>query len=215
MWRWFTAVQNTIHQGIKQKHVPSPTIQLHLQSFFDNVAMLMTLQLQSLCKVFMEKYTEFLCRSKENHMFIIKLVAVGQQIKLEPTYHDFETVLLDILDSLLHSVRIIPRVENHLNTSESSFEVWRKQVYEYKSWINKFMYTADKIVDLGMFQLDFRELYESLASQTEILLEKLLNNISNEHQEESKRMVAERNKFAEQLLELNFLFFNASLTQDL
>ncbi|XP_076342483.1 dynein axonemal heavy chain 7-like isoform X2 [Tachypleus tridentatus] len=90
--------------------------------------------------------------------------------------------------------------------SESSFEVWRKQVYEYKSWINKFMYTADKIVDLGMFQLDFRELYESLASQTEILLEKLLNNISNEHQEESKRMVAERNKFAEQLLELNFLF---------
>ncbi|XP_076343385.1 uncharacterized protein LOC143243410 isoform X3 [Tachypleus tridentatus] len=27
------------------------------------------------------------------------------------------------------------------------------------------------------------------------------------------RMVAERNKFAEQLLELNFLFFNASLTQ--
>ncbi|XP_076367296.1 dynein axonemal heavy chain 7-like [Tachypleus tridentatus] len=49
------------------------------------------------------------------------------------------------------------------------------------------MYTADKIVDLGMFQLDFRELYESLASQTEILLEKLLNNISNEHQEESKR----------------------------
>ncbi|XP_076342909.1 dynein axonemal heavy chain 7-like isoform X1 [Tachypleus tridentatus] len=90
--------------------------------------------------------------------------------------------------------------------SESSFEVWRRQVYEYKSWINKFMYTADKIVDLGMFQLDFRELYESLASQTEILLEKLLNNISNEHQEESKRMVAERNKFAEQLLELNFLF---------
>ncbi|XP_076342910.1 dynein axonemal heavy chain 7-like isoform X2 [Tachypleus tridentatus] len=71
--------------------------------------------------------------------------------------------------------------------SESSFEVWRRQVYEYKSWINKFMYTADKIVDLGMFQLDFRELYESLASQTEILLEKLLNNISNEHQEESKR----------------------------
>ncbi|XP_076359417.1 uncharacterized protein LOC143251934 isoform X1 [Tachypleus tridentatus] len=71
--------------------------------------------------------------------------------------------------------------------SESSFVVWRKQVYEYKSWINKFMYTADKIVDLGMFQLDFREHYESLASQTEILLEKLLNNISNEHQEESKR----------------------------
>ncbi|XP_076342850.1 dynein axonemal heavy chain 7-like isoform X2 [Tachypleus tridentatus] len=139
----------------------------------------------------MEKYTEFLCRSKENHMFIIKLVAVGQQIKLEPTYHDFETVLLDILDSLLHSVRIIPRVENHLNTSESSFEVWRKQVYEYKSWINKFMYTADKIVDLGMFQLDFREHYESLASQTEILLEKLLNNISNEHQEESKRICDE------------------------
>ncbi|XP_076359422.1 dynein axonemal heavy chain 7-like isoform X2 [Tachypleus tridentatus] len=114
--RWFTAVQNIIHHGIKQKHVPSPTIQLHLQSFFDNAAMLMTLQLQSLCKVFMEKYTEFLCRSKENHMFIIKLVAVGQQIKLEPTYHNFETVLLDILDSLLHSVRIIPRVENHLNT---------------------------------------------------------------------------------------------------
>ncbi|XP_076342464.1 dynein axonemal heavy chain 12-like isoform X4 [Tachypleus tridentatus] len=75
--------------------------------------------------------------------------------------------------------------------SESSFEVWRKQVYEYKSWINKFMYTADKIVDLGMFQLDFRELYESLASQTEILLEKLLNNISNEHQEESKRICDE------------------------
>ncbi|XP_076342115.1 uncharacterized protein LOC143251934 isoform X3 [Tachypleus tridentatus] len=72
--------------------------------------------------------------------------------------------------------------------SESSFVVWRKQVYEYKSWINKFMYTADKIVDLGMFQLDFREHYESLASQTEILLEKLLNNISNEHQEESKSL---------------------------
>ncbi|XP_076308480.1 dynein axonemal heavy chain 7-like [Tachypleus tridentatus] len=264
--RWFTAVQNIIHQGIKQKHVPSPTNQLYLQSFFDNVAMLMTLQLQSLCKVSMEKYTEFLCTSKENHIFIIKLVAVGQQIKLEPTYHDFETVLLDVLDSLLHSVRIIPRVENRLNTehtrilesksplqpvileevitslktqiltvlkeqfqhpqkymnnfnkylyildgeaekslfnmleSENSFEVWRKQVYEYKSWINKFMYTADKIVDLGMFQLDFRELYESLASQTEILLEKLLNHISNEHQEESKRICDEYKQIVDKAL---------------
>ncbi|XP_022247842.1 dynein heavy chain 7, axonemal-like, partial [Limulus polyphemus] len=117
--RWFTAVQNIIHQGIKRKHVPPSTNQLHLQSFFDNVAMLMTLQLQSLCKLSVEEYTEFLCTSEESHIFIIRLIAVGQQIKLEPTYHDFETVLLDVFDSLLHAVSIIPRVENRLNTEHT------------------------------------------------------------------------------------------------
>ncbi|XP_022247843.1 dynein heavy chain 7, axonemal-like [Limulus polyphemus] len=86
--------------------------------------------------------------------------------------------------------------------SESSFEVWKKQVSEYKSWINKFMYTADKIVDLGMFQLDFQELYESLASQTESLLEKLLNHISNEQQEESKRICDEYKQVVDKALSI-------------
>ena len=53
-------------------------------------------------------------RAFEHPGFVIRLVLDGSDIKFEPTFPDFEVVLLNVYDVMIKSVSVIPRVETKL-----------------------------------------------------------------------------------------------------
>jgi len=53
-------------------------------------------------------------RAHEHPGFILRLVLDGSAIRYEPDFSDFESVFLDVYDSIIKSVVIMPRVETKL-----------------------------------------------------------------------------------------------------
>ncbi|XP_071822297.1 dynein axonemal heavy chain 7-like isoform X1 [Apostichopus japonicus] len=118
--KWFPEVQNIYFQGNRKKLVPSNHNGEKLEAFFNCAAALMTHQLQSLCLLSMDDFTNLICqpptsvRAFEHSGFIIRLILEGTQIKFEPTFSDFEIVLLNVYDVMLKAVGVVPRVETKL-----------------------------------------------------------------------------------------------------
>ncbi|XP_065655373.1 dynein axonemal heavy chain 7 isoform X2 [Hydra vulgaris] len=114
--KWWPEVQNIFYQAIKRKHLV--VIKDIKTSFFNSVAVLMTNQLQSLAMSSLEDYAQLLMRNKSSFAkpfshpgFIIRLVLDGDEIKFEPSFNDFELLLLNVFDLMLKPIKVIPRVE--------------------------------------------------------------------------------------------------------
>ncbi|XP_033097643.1 dynein heavy chain 7, axonemal-like isoform X2 [Anneissia japonica] len=118
--KWFPEVQNIYYQGNRRKLVPSNHNGRKLEAFFNCAATLMTAQLQTLCLESMQDFTDLISQPKdstrayEHSGFIQRLVLDGTDIKFEPTFSDFEIVLLNVYDVMLKAVGVIPRVETKL-----------------------------------------------------------------------------------------------------
>lgn len=69
-------------------------------------------------------------RAFEHPGFVIRLVLDGSDIKFEPTFPDFEVVLLNVYDVMIKSVSVIPRVETKL----------------YSEWVSLLFHYLDKKV---------------------------------------------------------------------
>ena len=61
-------------------------------------------------------------RAFEHSGFILRLVLDGTEIKYEPTFSDFEIVLLNVYDVMIKAVGIVPRVETKLYSEWVSFD---------------------------------------------------------------------------------------------
>ncbi|XP_030830748.1 dynein heavy chain 7, axonemal isoform X1 [Strongylocentrotus purpuratus] len=120
MKKWFPEVQNIYYQGNRRKLVPSNHDGKKLEAFFNCAATLMTQQLQKLCLHSMDDFSSLIYQSPtstrafEHPGFVIRLVLDGSDIKFEPTFPDFEVVLLNVYDVMIKSVSVIPRVETKL-----------------------------------------------------------------------------------------------------
>ena len=53
-------------------------------------------------------------RAFEHSGFILRLIVDGDKIKYEPSFKDFEVVLMNVYEVMLKSVNIVPRVETKL-----------------------------------------------------------------------------------------------------
>ncbi|XP_067686354.1 dynein axonemal heavy chain 7-like [Haliotis asinina] len=118
--KWFPEVQNIFYQGNKRKQVPSNQDQEMLESFFNCAATLMTDNLQQLTLNSLNDYTDLLwqpedsTRAYEHSGFVLRLILDENQIKFEPTFKDFEVVLLNVYDVVIKASAVVPRVETKL-----------------------------------------------------------------------------------------------------
>ncbi|XP_013422101.1 dynein heavy chain 7, axonemal isoform X2 [Lingula anatina] len=118
--KWFPEIQNIFYQGNKRKQVPSNQDQERLEKFFNCAATLMTEQLQALCLVSMSDYTDLICqpphstRAYEHAGFVLRLILDKSEIKFEPSFEDFELVLLNAYEVMDRAVNVVPRVETKL-----------------------------------------------------------------------------------------------------
>ena len=53
-------------------------------------------------------------RAYEHPGFILRLILDNTQIKFEPTFKDFEVVLLNVFDVMIKASQVVPRVETKL-----------------------------------------------------------------------------------------------------
>ncbi|XP_066544073.1 dynein axonemal heavy chain 7 isoform X2 [Amia ocellicauda] len=118
--KWFPEVQQIYYQGNKRKLVPSNSNITRLQSFFDCAAVLMTEQLQSLVLESLQDYTELIAqprgsvRAFEHPGLVMRLILDDTAIIFEPTFKEFEIVLLSVYETMLKAVGQVPRVETKL-----------------------------------------------------------------------------------------------------
>ncbi|XP_064598423.1 dynein axonemal heavy chain 7-like [Liolophura sinensis] len=118
--KWFPEVQNIFYQGNKRKQVPSNQDQQKLESFFNCSATLMTDHLQQLTLNSLDDFCDLLCqpptstRAYEHSGFILRLILDNTTIKFEPSFKDFEVVLLNVFDVMIKASGVVPRVETKL-----------------------------------------------------------------------------------------------------
>ncbi|XP_052236951.1 dynein axonemal heavy chain 7-like isoform X2 [Dreissena polymorpha] len=118
--KWFPEVQNIFYQGNKRKQVPSNQDQEKLESFFNCAATLMTENLQLLTLLSLKDYQDLIVqpptstRAYEHPGFIMRLILDNTQIKFEPTFNDFEVILLNVFDVMIKASQVVPRVETKL-----------------------------------------------------------------------------------------------------
>lgn len=80
----------------------------------------MTLNLQSLCLNSLDDYGSLFVppststRLYEHPGFILRLILADAEIKYEPSFHDFEVSLLNMIDIIIKASSNIPRVETKL-----------------------------------------------------------------------------------------------------
>ncbi len=53
-------------------------------------------------------------RAYEHSGFILRLILDGTNIKFEPTFQDFDLVLVNVFDVMMKNISTIPRVETKL-----------------------------------------------------------------------------------------------------
>ncbi len=118
--RWFVEIQNIFYQGNKRKLVPSSSEPAKHKSYFDCVACLMTSNLQSLCLNSLDDYVSLFVpprtstRLYEHPGFILRLILTDTEIKYEPSFHDFEVSMLNLIEIIIKACSNIPRVETKL-----------------------------------------------------------------------------------------------------
>ena len=52
----------------------------------------------------------------------MRLILDNTQIKFEPTFHDFEVVLLNVFDVMIKASQVVPRVETKLYSEWVRFD---------------------------------------------------------------------------------------------
>ncbi|XP_076854479.1 dynein axonemal heavy chain 7 isoform X2 [Brachyhypopomus gauderio] len=118
--KWFPEVQHIFYQAGRRKLLPSNASPSRLQSFYNCAGALMTAQLQNLALDSIQDYTHLIAqdplsvRAYEHSGFILHLILEQNEIRFEPEFKDFEVVLLDVYNSVLTSVSLVPRVETKL-----------------------------------------------------------------------------------------------------
>ncbi|KAG9271272.1 dynein heavy chain 7, axonemal [Astyanax mexicanus] len=118
--KWFPELHRIYFQGTKRKHVPSDSNPAKLQSFFNCAAALMTSQIQNLALESVQDYTNLLAHDPQSTRpykhpgFVLHLVLEQNEIKFQPEFQDFEVVLLNVYDTMLKSISLMPRVETKL-----------------------------------------------------------------------------------------------------
>nr|XP_022323965.1 dynein heavy chain 7, axonemal-like isoform X6 [Crassostrea virginica] len=120
MKKWFPEVQVMFYEGNKRKQVPSNQDPEKLESFFNCAATLMTDNLQQLTLNSLDDYSDLLCqpptstRAYEHPGFILRLILDGTAIKFEPTFKEFEVIILNVYDVIIKASQQVPRVETKL-----------------------------------------------------------------------------------------------------
>ncbi|XP_060067000.1 dynein axonemal heavy chain 7-like [Ylistrum balloti] len=118
--KWFPEVQIMFYEGNKRKQVPSNQDPEKLESFFNCAATLMTDNLQQLTLNSLSDYTDLLCqpphstRAHEHPGFVLRLILDNNGIKFEPTFKEFEMVILNVYDVMIKASGQVPRVETKL-----------------------------------------------------------------------------------------------------
>uniref|UniRef100_UPI0037E73D97 dynein axonemal heavy chain 7 n=1 Tax=Semicossyphus pulcher TaxID=241346 RepID=UPI0037E73D97 len=117
---WIPGAQYIYNEGCRQKLVPASSNMAKLLSFFNCAAVLMTSLLQSLAIDSMKDYTELISqdlrseRAYEHPGFVLHLILEDREIMFEPDLKLYEEALLNIYESMLRSISMIPRMETKL-----------------------------------------------------------------------------------------------------
>ena len=53
-------------------------------------------------------------RAYEHSGFVLRLILDGSEITYEPSFNDFEVVLINVFDVMIKAVAVVPRVETKL-----------------------------------------------------------------------------------------------------
>ncbi|XP_044073688.1 dynein axonemal heavy chain 7 isoform X2 [Siniperca chuatsi] len=117
---WVPEVQHIYYQGCRRMLVPASSNMAKLLSFFNCAAALMTSQLQNLAIDSMRDYTQLISqdprseRAYEHPGFVLHLILEDREIKFEPDLKLYEVALLNVYESMLRSISMVPRVETKL-----------------------------------------------------------------------------------------------------
>ncbi|ESN93065.1 hypothetical protein HELRODRAFT_165224 [Helobdella robusta] len=120
---WYCQVLNIICEANANKLVPSREQTLRKKHFYSCVDTLMALQLQQLIINSLSSYTKMLSEPHSSVSdcslpgFIVRFICDKTSIGLEPTWKDFEVVIIYMLDIILKAAKIFPKVEGLLYNS--------------------------------------------------------------------------------------------------
>ncbi|XP_052080869.1 dynein axonemal heavy chain 7-like isoform X1 [Mytilus californianus] len=124
--KWCPEVQRMFYEGNKRKQVPSNADPEKLESFFNSAATLMTENLQQLSLNSLDDFTDLIdqpihsTRAYEHSGFQLNLILEETNIVFEPTFKDFEVVILNVYDVMIKASQQVPRVETKLYLDWSS-----------------------------------------------------------------------------------------------
>ncbi|XP_060786498.1 dynein axonemal heavy chain 7-like [Neoarius graeffei] len=118
--KWLPEVQQIYSKGSKRNLIPENTNPSRMQSFFNCAAALMSSQLQSLALKSIHDYTCLITqdprleRACKHPGFVLRLVLKKNKIIFEPSFKEFETILLKVFDTMHNCISSLPRVETKL-----------------------------------------------------------------------------------------------------
>ncbi|KAF0302990.1 Dynein heavy chain 7, axonemal [Amphibalanus amphitrite] len=110
---WFPAVHHILMQGAKRNMMPSLSQPDKLETFFNAVATLMSMNVQNLLLHTIWEYTDMLCSSKSRG-FVLHLVRSGGELHFQPTVDEFEEQLLAVFERIIAAVQKLKRAETRV-----------------------------------------------------------------------------------------------------
>ncbi|KAF5288993.1 hypothetical protein FQA39_LY03872 [Lamprigera yunnana] len=113
---YFSQVMEIFSIGSKKNKIPGPMFPVRLQKFHNCIATIMTYHLQTLCLNSLYDYVDYVTDFKfKNTGFMINLVEKGYLLIFEPSFKSFTEAFVKIIDAMIESVMIVPRLETKLD----------------------------------------------------------------------------------------------------
>ncbi|XP_059164025.1 dynein axonemal heavy chain 7-like isoform X1 [Physella acuta] len=197
--KWFIEVQGIFYQGNKRKQVPTSQEQEKLESFFNCAATLMSQNLQNLTLDSIDDYTNLLVqpptsvRAYEHSGFILRLILEETEIKCEPTFSDFQVVLVNVFDVIIKASRDIPRIETKLYSEWSGNKA--------KAFLRPVV--LDEILDVHKAKVNELIIQESVRPTEHTKhYEKYAQLISRQADEDVTKFIEEQHSFDDYAKEL-------------
>ncbi|XP_032591888.1 dynein axonemal heavy chain 7 [Drosophila grimshawi] len=115
---WYGEIHTTLLRASKRGQLPDIRRMTLVKRFFNCVAALMTQQLEDICIRSLKAFADYVCDfGYSNPGFVISCILADEDtITFTPGFAKIQSELLRVIDSIVHSVQQLPRIEGKLYT---------------------------------------------------------------------------------------------------
>ncbi|EDW55574.1 GM17246 [Drosophila sechellia] len=115
---WYGEIHSSLLKASKRGQLPDIRRFTLVKRFFNCVAALMTQQLEDICIRSLKEYADFICDyGHSNPGFQISVMLADEDtIQFNPSFSKVQSELLRVIDSIMLSIQMLPRIESKLYT---------------------------------------------------------------------------------------------------
>ncbi|XP_017857964.1 PREDICTED: dynein heavy chain 7, axonemal [Drosophila arizonae] len=115
---WYGEIHTTLLRASKRGQLPDIRRMTLVKRFFNCVAALMTQQLEDICIRSLKAFADYVCDfGRSNPGFEISCILADEDtITFNPSFSKIQSELMRLIDSIVHAVQIMPRIEGKLYT---------------------------------------------------------------------------------------------------